>query len=1223
MKTHVVIGNRGHGRQNLWPKSEAPELHTRADAEALAAKLNGKRSRFGLTQVHYHAKHVDDAHEYVNTGQPAWHGLQKLRGRGDVHESSVVTHRSEDGRVHVQWNKGGPYTVHVGDTVTRHADETAALRAARRKTKSEMREITYKKLGEAMNVTVFGIKGKPSHSYDKWGSRGGVEAWKKHVASIHKGARFSDHDGKLAKNTHAHVGDKEVGSYSHYNHSSETLREAVLGGPKYAGRPNPNERERSVGHVTLNNRAAVAAARRYGLKGETKVKNEGGAQVRVTGKSGALAKYVKGYVGGGNARHGVENTWRKEMSDETLREANSPHTAKIKMRYYAGKARELKRDIDTVDGRKARSEVEHGLKQSIVGRPGGEHRRKVEHKLLRLQQAAAAAKSVRERHPSRWPANEETEVNEISMKAAGRYYKAAVADRADSFNKAMSHDDGRIGNSRTEMGWEVGRGEQDTMDLNWKKRSVGMHMAKKRILKNPKNQGFIDRVHAAHESAEQIDEVSKRLLKRYKIASRASEKDNYEKAHAAAVKQEDGRISDKNWRALQDKVDKHEASYFNRRRGQALASKKIGGRAKVSATESLDESKNDHFALKNFLKTKIGNKSHFFYEHPHDKSFKWEGTAWDRREARSKALDAYERHMSKKNEETEISEISKDLALRYISKAANSVRNKAYHAGSQRDRAADEKSWKRRIGIDNAVEKLKGNKGLARVNATEDVEQIDEIGYISPLRPYKKTDLKHSGFTVWNGKLAHSSSNPNMRMNRRVGVDRDVNVNMSDDEIKREMDYHDHKVNKYLRRIKGDKSEAARRMIGAKLGPGKLPENTQIDERHRTPEELKRLSDIGVKHTVVGHGEVDRPFKGGANVKNQSHFWVKFKVNEANVMESSDTKRVVVKFKNTAHWGSEDGDGYPRHLTANLRVGGYHANMKRDGAHVITDNPKAVKYRIASFMKAHQLPHSVHVFDVSESVDEGLSSTAKKNGYRVSSWRHTANMGYGPDVEIGPTMYSPHRHTDDYNSVDVGDKHDFTNPRKAKRVINKKMKAVSQGKKSDTSDDPLGVWHGRNESVEQIDELSKGLLKRYQKRAATAAQRSWDKTSREEDKAMSTDGEKYPDKQRRHEVAAAAAVATWRKRDRGYNTAGLKLSKNSPVRVHATEGVEVNELSRDLLKRYRKRAADSYEDALNRGDERKRLKRNVGQARAKARLSGVSPKTLHNLRNPMFETEED
>jgi len=61
--------------------------------------------------------------------------------------------------------------------------------------------------------------------------------------------------------------------------------------------------------------------------------------------------------------------------------------------------------------------------------------------------------------------------------------------------------------------------------------------------------------------------------------------------------------------------------------------------------------KKDNFALKNFLKTKIGNKNHFYYEHPEDNSFKWEGTAWDKAEARSKAKDSYEKHTGKRMEE--------------------------------------------------------------------------------------------------------------------------------------------------------------------------------------------------------------------------------------------------------------------------------------------------------------------------------------------------------------------------------------------------------------------------------------------------------------------------------------------------------------------------------------------------------------------------------------------
>ena len=66
----------------------------------------------------------------------------------------------------------------------------------------------------------------------------------------------------------------------------------------------------------------------------------------------------------------------------------------------------------------------------------------------------------------------------------------------------------------------------------------------------------------------------------------------------------------------------------------------------------------NHFALKNFLKTKIGHTNHFYFEHPEDKSFKWEGTAWDKADAMRKARDAYERKNGKKELDEEKASLS-------------------------------------------------------------------------------------------------------------------------------------------------------------------------------------------------------------------------------------------------------------------------------------------------------------------------------------------------------------------------------------------------------------------------------------------------------------------------------------------------------------------------------------------------------------------------------------
>lgn len=77
----------------------------------------------------------------------------------------------------------------------------------------------------------------------------------------------------------------------------------------------------------------------------------------------------------------------------------------------------------------------------------------------------------------------------------------------------------------------------------------------------------------------------------------------------------------------------------------------------------------------------------------------------------------------------------------------------------------------------------------------------------------------------------------------------------------------------------------------------------------------------------------------------------------------------------------------------------------------------------------------------------------------------------------------------------------------------------------------------------QLDELSRKTLRSYKKKATTSADRAWAKADKEEDKAMSTDGEKYPAKQERHHAAAKKAIDVWRKRDSGLKKADKKLAK--------------------------------------------------------------------------------
>jgi len=74
---YVVIGNAGRGRQNMWPKSDEPGAFPKAEAEKIVKDLNSKRIG-GYMQIHYHAKPLSQAIEYVSQGNKAYIGLLNL-----------------------------------------------------------------------------------------------------------------------------------------------------------------------------------------------------------------------------------------------------------------------------------------------------------------------------------------------------------------------------------------------------------------------------------------------------------------------------------------------------------------------------------------------------------------------------------------------------------------------------------------------------------------------------------------------------------------------------------------------------------------------------------------------------------------------------------------------------------------------------------------------------------------------------------------------------------------------------------------------------------------------------------------------------------------------------------------------------------------------------------------------------------------------------------------
>ena len=80
---YVVIGNAGQGRQNMWPSSDEPGVYSKEEAERLASERN-KKGRYSSLQIHYHAKPLVKASEFVSMGTRARMGLNMLLAKYGV-----------------------------------------------------------------------------------------------------------------------------------------------------------------------------------------------------------------------------------------------------------------------------------------------------------------------------------------------------------------------------------------------------------------------------------------------------------------------------------------------------------------------------------------------------------------------------------------------------------------------------------------------------------------------------------------------------------------------------------------------------------------------------------------------------------------------------------------------------------------------------------------------------------------------------------------------------------------------------------------------------------------------------------------------------------------------------------------------------------------------------------------------------------------------------------
>jgi len=108
------------------------------------------------------------------------------------------------------------------------------------------------------------------------------------------------------------------------------------------------------------------------------------------------------------------------------------------------------------------------------------------------------------------------------------------------------------------------------------------------------------------------------------------------------------------------------------------------------------------------------------------------------------------------------------------------------------------------------------------------------------------------------------------------------------------------------------------------------------------------------------------------------------------------------------------------------------------------------------------------------------------------------------------------------------------------------------------------VHTGESVNEENLDELSKDTLKSYSKKALKSADKLWDKADKEEDKSMATDGNKYPEKQKRHMDNASKLINKWRNRDSG------KIKEDfTEEELNLIESVLGEETDKDLARQYK------------------------------------------------------
>jgi len=81
-KPYVVIINHGRGQQEAYPRSDAPEVYSKDEAQAIVdkelARQNAHNSVPGKGHAHWHAQPLEHFKNYVAQGNVCYNRLEDL-----------------------------------------------------------------------------------------------------------------------------------------------------------------------------------------------------------------------------------------------------------------------------------------------------------------------------------------------------------------------------------------------------------------------------------------------------------------------------------------------------------------------------------------------------------------------------------------------------------------------------------------------------------------------------------------------------------------------------------------------------------------------------------------------------------------------------------------------------------------------------------------------------------------------------------------------------------------------------------------------------------------------------------------------------------------------------------------------------------------------------------------------------------------------------------------